>query len=191
LESKGFRQVKLISTIAHTKNANALGLCADLCLFEDIAAHIAEHDVPFLGMDEFEWEILRIYNRLLSHARTRMKVSELLQPVFLGKKLMKGNEKYVCNVLRNIDWAVFGEVRIFELDLISTVADAVTVCGEAFAILGMILEVCGAQILKRYEACIEGVVRRCGGFNEKVMRRLKGEDDEDYFEPISEADTMV
>ncbi|KAH0791202.1 TKL family protein kinase [Histomonas meleagridis] len=46
LSSKGFRQVKLLNTIAHSKNEAALELCIDLCQFFDIAKYITENDLP-------------------------------------------------------------------------------------------------------------------------------------------------
>jgi hypothetical protein len=158
LSSKGFRQVKLITAIAHTKNSEALELCADLCEFDDIAEQVADHNIPFLGMDDFDIPILHIYERLLQHDSVRTKVSALLQPVFLAKKLMKGNERWVCSILSMIEWSTFGETRIFELDLISTVIDAIAVGENAFTVLDMILGACGSDTLEPYRHLLERVI---------------------------------
>lgn len=158
LSSKGFRQVKLISTLARTRNEAALAFCADLCEFEDIAEQIVEHDIPF-SVESMDLSLLRIYRNILRHEKLRSKVSNCFQPLHLAKSVMKGNEKETCEVLRNYPLVMAHADVIIDLDLITAVAEArFVVLDDALKILSSIFVICTASQLEKYGPLIDTLI---------------------------------
>ena len=108
--SKSFRQQRLITALATSKNRNALQFLSELCKCEDIASHVAKHDIPFpaaddnLGLDNFSdhsilFDVLKIYESLLLHGTVRSFVKPIKQPLILAEILIKEYPKESCNVI--------------------------------------------------------------------------------------------
>ena len=173
LSSKGFRQVKLISSLARTRNEEALAFCADLCEYDDIAEQIVEHDIPF-SVESMDLPLLRIYRNLLRHEKLRSKISNCFQPLYLAKAVMKGNEQEACEVLSNYPIVMSHADVIINLDLITTVAEARFVTDQAMKILANIFVICTVSQLASYATLIESLVTEHKQFfaDENILLKL-------------------
>jgi serine/threonine protein kinase len=154
LSSKGFRQVRLISTIARTPQVSTLQLCAELCDFEDIAIHIIKHDVPFQIRDMDIW-LIRIYHKLTKHKSVKEKLSALDQPLVLARAVIKEREVEVCQFLQGFHFLMSHSQLIMELDLISALVDAIPKTDLALKVLSKIFAICSVDELGYYEIAIK------------------------------------
>lgn len=169
LSSKGFRQVKLIATISHCKNDNALLLCADLCEFEDIAEQIAKHYLP-LGIEGMGFPVLKIYEKLLSHKNLVSIISENVEPLVIASRMIKKYPTEVVQCLSNFHVLMSHSKAIVELDLIPLLASV----GEvSLKILSQIFVVCTIDQLKQYIPVIRTLVDNYKKFFEEENISLK------------------
>jgi serine/threonine protein kinase len=154
LSSKGFRQVRLVSTLARTPHPSALQLYADLCEFLDVATHVIDHDVPFQIRDMDLW-LVRIYYRLAKHKALQEKLSSLDQPLLLARAVIKSNEVEVCQFLQGFHFLMSHSQLITNIDLIPALVDAIPKTEIALKVLSKVFAICSIDELARYRLVIK------------------------------------
>ena len=159
LSSKGFRQVRLISTLTTTPNENTLQLCADLCEFEDIARHVAEHDIPF-SISGFELSLIKIYKNLLRFPNLRATVSKLSQPLTLSAIAVHDDPIEVCECLCNFEFAMSQSKLIIDLGLIPMIAEFVDQTPLAIQILSNVFAICSREELAEFKDIIDDLLSK-------------------------------
>jgi serine/threonine protein kinase len=170
---KGFRQVRLISTLARCPNENALALCADLCDLDDIAEHIVDHALPF-DIEGMELALLKVYQKLYLKPKLRPKIGDIVQPLILARGAMAHNEVEVCQFLLGFHFLMQHSDLIVQLDLIGALAEASLVTELAIKVLAKTFAICGVDQLSNYATLIERLVQDHRQFfaDENILLKL-------------------
>ncbi|OHS97147.1 TKL family protein kinase [Tritrichomonas foetus] len=159
LTSKGYRQVKLISIIASTKNEATLALCADLCEFEEIAKQIVDHDIPF-KVNGMEIQLMRIYRSILKFPNLRSKVSELSQPIGIAAIAIHDDPVEVCECLSNFSFVMAHSDLIINFGLIPMLAGIIDKTPLALKILSRMFVICSLDELMEYKDIINELLEQ-------------------------------
>lgn len=174
LTSKGFRQVKLISCLSHSKNESTLELLRDLCQYEDIAKQVADHDIPFESVKGQEILLLRIYKNILNFHDIRSKVAECQQPISLAAVALHDEPVEVCQCLINYPLLMTDADLILALGLIPIFADVADKTELALKILSNIFVICPLDSLADYKEIIDELIQKYKQFfiNENIYLKL-------------------
>ncbi|KAK8842885.1 hypothetical protein M9Y10_025751 [Tritrichomonas musculus] len=164
LSSKGFRQVKLISSLSKCLNDDALLFLADLCNYEDIAKQVADHYIPFNVKIGQEIILLKIYRNILKFPKLRQKVAECLQPVHLAAVTIHDYPNEVCECLVNYGFVMDHSKLIINIDLIPKIAEVASQTPLALKLLSKIFFICSVEDLAEYKEIIHELLQNYGQF---------------------------
>lgn len=161
ISSKGFRQVQLLTALAHSKNESALKLCEELCQFQIIAKQITEHDLPFCyeGL-----ATLYIYKRLLAFPELRTKISYCDQPLKIAISNIQTNPEEVCKCMVNYNFLMEQSDKIVMLNIIPKFIQATNVTKSALIILSKLFVACTIEQLNLYSSLISPLVDKYRDF---------------------------